>query len=396
MTVAGISLNSRPELLASPWLVLSVLALLVNDWVLKPTFHNALTGKLSDFAGLLALTLVACAVSERLRWWSAGFISAFFVYWKSTHSQPLVSYLAELLPLGIGRTPDYTDLAALPVVWIVAFYVPRLSVRPAGAWAKCCVAGISVFALTATSYLPQYAIREAGDIPTAHLRGEQAPRDLESAVDRIAMRHGLKCDVCDSISEGRVYKSPKTSLSLLARFDQGNSKVLYEVRTYDVGRGESGPQQVDAVRAELLEELRKAFPSISIEHAGTPSRRSISLGVSKRNSFTSYRDPQNQGDIDAAKRVVGEAATALGLRKYESSDVYYLGGLLGWPPYARELVVYVAVGDDPLVSVTVARSSDRYADLQQKVATEVEQRLKQQFGPHRAGQRCWIFSCYGS
>jgi hypothetical protein len=168
------------------------------------------------------------------------------------------------------------------------------------------------------------------------------------------------------------------------------------VRTYDVGRGESGPQLVDAVRAELLEELRKAFPSISIEHAGTPSRRSISLGVSKRNSFTSYRDPQNQGDIDAAKRVVGEAATALGLRKYESSDVYYLGGLLGWPPYARELVVYVAVGDDPLVSVTVARSSDRYADLQQKVATEVEQRLKQQFGPHRAGQRCWIFSSYGS
>jgi len=259
------------------------------------------------------------------------------------------------------------------------------------------MAGVSIFALTATSYLPQYAIREDGNIPTSSLAGgEQTARDLESTVDRIANRHGLKCNVCDSITEGRIYKSPETSLSLLARYDQANGKVLYEVRTYDVGRGESGPQKVDAVRTELFDELRKTFPSISIAHAGIPSQRAISLGVSKRNSFTSYRDPQNQGDIEAAKRVVAEAATSFGLKKYESSDVYYSGGLLGWPPYGRELVVSVGVADDPLVSVTIVRSSDRYADLQQKVATEIEHRLKEQFGPNRAGQRCWIFSCYGS
>src|SRR3954471_37416 len=218
------ALKSRPELFASPWLVFSLFALIVNDWVLKPVLHNHLTGKLSDFAGLLALMLVACAVSERLRWRSACLISACFVYWKSPYSQAVVSYLTEVLPLGIGRTPDYTDLAALPVVWIAAFYVPRLPAPPAGAWAKCCIAGVSVFALTATSYLPHYTIREAGDIPTALLRGEQTSRDLESAVDRVAMGHGLECNVCDPISEGRVYKKPGTSLSLLACYDQGNRK----------------------------------------------------------------------------------------------------------------------------------------------------------------------------
>ena len=396
MATARRVLNSRPELLASPWFVFSILALLVNDWVLKPTLHNGLTGKLSDFAGLLALILVACAISERLRWWSASLISGFFVYWKSPYSQPFISYLNELLPLGIGRTPDYTDLAALPVIWIAAFCVPRLSAPPASSWAKSCVAGVSVFALTATSYLPQYAVREAGDIPTMRLRGEQVSRDLESAVDLIANRHGLKCNICDSLSEGRVYKSHGTSLSLLARYDEANSKVLYEVRTYNVGRGEAGPRQVDEVRTELLDELRKTFPSISIANAGIPSRRTISLGVSKRNSSASYRDPQNQGDIETAKRVAAEVANFLGLKKYESSDVYYSGGLIGWPPYGREFVVYTGVGDDPLVSITIARSSDRYADLQQKFATEIEHRLKQQFGPDRAGQRCWIFSCYGS
>jgi hypothetical protein len=396
MATAQRGLHSRPELFACPWLVFSVLALVVNDWALKPALHNSLTGKLSDFAGLLALTLVACALSERLRWWSAGLISVVFVYWKSPYSQPLISSLSELLPLGMGRTPDYTDLAAVPVIWIAAFYVPRMSPPTASAWTKSCIAGIGIFALTATSYLPQYAVREAGDISPVPLGVEQTSRALESAVDLVANHHGLKCNICDSISEGRVYKKPGTSLSLLARYDAAGSKVLYEVRTHDVGRGESGAQQVDAVRSELLQELRKTFPSISIAHAGIPSQHSISLGVSKRNSSTSYREPQNQGDIEAAKRVVAETANSLGLKKYDSSDVYYSGGLFGWPPYARELVVYVAVGDDPLVSVTVARSSERYADLQQKVATEIEEKLKRQFGSNRAGQRCWIFSCYGS
>jgi hypothetical protein len=394
MTTARGALNSHPELLASPWVVLSVLVLLVNDWVLKPTFHNGLTGKLSDFAGILALTLVACAASQRFRWCSASFISAFFVYWKSSLSQPLISYLNQVLPFGIGRTPDYTDWVALPVVWIAAFYAPRLRVPTASAYAKSCIAGFCIVTLTATSYLPQYTIRESGDIPVAPpASGEQSSRQLEQVVDRIAVRHGLQCTVCDSIVEGRVYRSPGTSLSLLARYDQPNSQVLYEVRTYDVGRGETGPQQVDAVRTQLLEELRKAFPSMSIARAGIPSQRSISLGVSKRNSSTSYRDSQNHGDIEAAKRVVAEVATSLGLRKYESSDVYYTGSLYGWPPYARELVVDVGVADDPLVMVRVTRSSDRYADMQQKLATEIERRLKEQFGSSRAGQRCWLFSC---
>lgn len=394
MTTARGALNSRLELLASPWVVLSVLVLLVNDWVLKPTFHNGLTGKLSDFAGLLALTLISCAASQRVRWWSASFLSTLFVYWKSPFSQPLISYLNEVLPLGIGRTPDYTDLVALPVVWIAAFYAPRLRVPTASARAKFCIAGFCIVTLTATSYLPRYVIRESGNIPAPPpASGDQSSRELEQVIDRIAIRHGLKCTVCDPIAEGRVYRSSETSLSLLARHDQPNSQVLYEVRTYDVGGGKTGPQQVDALRAQLLEELRNAFPSMSIARAGIPSQRSISLGVSKRNSFTSYRDPQNRGDIEAAKRVVAEVATSLGLKKYESSDLYYTGGLYGWPPYGRELVVHVIVADAPLVIVTVTRSSDRYADMQQKLATEIERRLKEQFGTSRAGQRCWIFSC---
>ncbi len=393
VTTRGV-LKSRPELFSSPWLVISVVVLIVNDWMLKPAFHNAVTGKLSDFAGLLALTIFACAVSERFRWWSASLISVSFIYWKSPHSQLVLAYLNEVLPVGIGRTPDYTDLVALPVVWIAAFCAPHLSAPAASAWVRFCLATLSFFALAATSSIPHYTVRESGDISVAARFGSaNASQSLEQAVDRIATRHGLTCTVCDPISDGRVYKSSGTSLQLLARLDQINNQILYEVQSSDVGRGESGPRQVDAIRAQLLEEFRMVYPSISIATAGWSPERSVSLGVSKRNWLTSHRDPQNYGDIEAAKRVVAEAAESLGLKRYESLDIYYLGGLLGWPPYGRELVVYVGVADDPLVIITVSRLSDKYENLHERVVTEIERKLKEQFGPDRAGQRCWIFAC---
>src|SRR5699024_6811273 len=48
---------TRLEPLASPLLMTAVAVLVVNDGVLKPAFHNALTGKLSDVAGVAAFAL---------------------------------------------------------------------------------------------------------------------------------------------------------------------------------------------------------------------------------------------------------------------------------------------------------------------------------------------------
>lgn len=51
-------LIKRSEILASPGFLISLSLLLCNDFVLKPTFSNQFTGKLSDFAGLFAFTVV--------------------------------------------------------------------------------------------------------------------------------------------------------------------------------------------------------------------------------------------------------------------------------------------------------------------------------------------------
>ena len=44
----------------------SLLVLTVNDHVLKPVFHDGLTGKLSDIAGLVFLPLLVMALAEML------------------------------------------------------------------------------------------------------------------------------------------------------------------------------------------------------------------------------------------------------------------------------------------------------------------------------------------
>ncbi len=58
----------RPgDFLLSAWTLLSVIALLLNDHILKWTFGNAITGKLSDVAGVFLLPLLILALAEAAR-----------------------------------------------------------------------------------------------------------------------------------------------------------------------------------------------------------------------------------------------------------------------------------------------------------------------------------------
>ena len=102
---------------AAPSVAVGVL--LLNDFVLKAAFHNALTGKLSDVAGLAAVTIFCCALWPRHVRTVGAVITALFVYWKSPYASDAIEAANAVLPFAIGRTVDYTDLLALPVVWLV-------------------------------------------------------------------------------------------------------------------------------------------------------------------------------------------------------------------------------------------------------------------------------------
>ena len=98
-----------------PIFLISVFLLIVNDLYLKYEYHNYLTGKLSDFAGLFAFPyFLSYFLKKRIKlvYLTTGL---FFIFWKSALSQPIFDYVQNL-GIGINRTIDYMDLIALIIL----------------------------------------------------------------------------------------------------------------------------------------------------------------------------------------------------------------------------------------------------------------------------------------
>ena len=120
----------------APLPLLAVGLMLVNDHWLKHTFHNALTGKLSDVAGCFFLPLYVSAllgllwrapVVARL-WTGAAVTCAVFVpvSLSRTAADALVTTLQPIGALlglhGYRIAADPTDLMALPLVLLAVRY----------------------------------------------------------------------------------------------------------------------------------------------------------------------------------------------------------------------------------------------------------------------------------
>lgn len=103
-----------------PLFIICVLTLILNDWYFKTTFHNYLTGKISDFAGLFAFPYLFSALFPNST--NKIHIGTFllFIFWKSEFSQPFIDYFTQL-GIPINRTIDFTDNIAL--ISIVVSYV---------------------------------------------------------------------------------------------------------------------------------------------------------------------------------------------------------------------------------------------------------------------------------
>lgn len=101
--------------------------LLANDFVLKPAFHNAVTGKLSDFAGLFLFALCGFALFPHRRKLVVALTAVGFALWKSALSQPGIDGWNALGIFPIDRVVDATDLVALLILPIAWLYRPGLA-----------------------------------------------------------------------------------------------------------------------------------------------------------------------------------------------------------------------------------------------------------------------------
>ena len=156
------------SLLLSPPFLIALSLLAINDALLKSRFPGFVSGKLSDIAGLFAFVVFISALIPRRRT-AIGIVVAFaFTWWKSPLSQPLIDAWNRLGTFAIGRTIDFTDLAALAIIpialaWIVqreelARVEPRRSMTLA-------IGALSLVAFTATSVAHGRCCAAAYDIP---------------------------------------------------------------------------------------------------------------------------------------------------------------------------------------------------------------------------------------
>lgn len=129
--------------------------LILNDHVLKYEFPGVVTGKLSDIVGLYCFSHFLFILFPRFKILISGLIILVFSYWKSEFSTPLISKL-NLIGLEIDRTIDLTDLLALLVI-VLSYnqkYFDTLRLNLLN-FRNAIVLCISLFAFTATSYLPR-------------------------------------------------------------------------------------------------------------------------------------------------------------------------------------------------------------------------------------------------
>lgn len=122
-----VDMRIRSQYLLNPYFVTCLLILLVNDFWLKATFHNWLTGKLSDISGVAMMTLLIFAIGG----WTAKrqicfIIASLFIFWKSACSQPIIDAWNTIGLVDIGRTVDYTDIPCLLILIPVYYYEPGI------------------------------------------------------------------------------------------------------------------------------------------------------------------------------------------------------------------------------------------------------------------------------
>lgn len=103
----------KASLLLHPAFIISLFTLLLNDFYWKYEYHNWLTGKLSDFAGLIVLPVFLIAFLPYSRKAIVLFSALLFIWWKTPLSEFLIHFFNQQCSLPVRRVVDYTDLFAL-------------------------------------------------------------------------------------------------------------------------------------------------------------------------------------------------------------------------------------------------------------------------------------------
>lgn len=217
-----------------PLFIICVLTLIMNDWYFKTTFHNSLTGKLSDFAGLFAFPYLLSVLYPRHSNKIHIGTVLIFVLWKSESSQPLI-YIFNSFKIPIKRTVDFTDNIAL--VSILISYITlkselSLTMNPTIKKAFMVVSCLSFIATT----LPPHTNRKFVNIDKEY-EFSFSKRELVSRLNMVQLREVREINKLsgqvDFDNETNVfhYQGRTDTLALLLDYQKVNDQDTIEFKT---------------------------------------------------------------------------------------------------------------------------------------------------------------------
>lgn len=210
-------MNAKNQLL-HPFFLLCLFLLLLNDFYLKPVFSNGLTGKLSDFAGLIVFPVFIAALFPASKKWVALVTGILFLVWKTPLVSPAIDWLNGFLPFAIHRVIDYSDYWALLILPVAHRMLKGGQILKlyTGKLVRICrvgSAGVACFAVCATTMAPKWGV------PPGTVYIGKTYKIKKSKDEVIAMIQSLGYNV--------EYHSNRAQTTLMPDYYQTDNIVIY-------------------------------------------------------------------------------------------------------------------------------------------------------------------------
>ncbi len=246
------------NVLMSPGFLFGLFLLLVNDYYLKQVFPGAVTGKLSDFAGLFVFGIFVALLNQRRSSILLTFVGLLFVFWKSSFSDYFIVLWNLNGQLLIGRTVDYSDLIALTILPVAYKYMQIYKPLKVKSMFIYPVFAVTVFSIMGTSparYGVGMDVTEKKYMHQKNTGGERTGVAMKVLHDA-AMSYGLKCLSCDPGNNYRRYEGKGAVLELNYAPDKKRVYIGVYAQSYRV-KYEEQKVAVEKLKARLDEVLKK-------------------------------------------------------------------------------------------------------------------------------------------
>jgi len=219
----------RKDLILNLYFVIGLIVLILNDFYLKYEYGNFLTGKLSDFAGLLIFPMFVAAIIPKLKKSISIITGIGFLIWKLPLFTPVVNLINQLSFVSIHRVIDYSDYMALLILPLSHYLInyhqfrPVVRVERIKYFSRLALLGVSFFAFCATSVV--WRGTPQGTILIDKSYNIKLPKD--SVINSIK-KLGYNCDFYerDSLKYGEV--SYYQTDNLIRQFDNSYSSFVID------------------------------------------------------------------------------------------------------------------------------------------------------------------------